>query len=133
MKRDLKEFLNSIENETKRNDCKALVRIMEEESGYKAALRGSIVGFGMYHYKYESGHEGDAIVTGFSPRSQNITIYVMPGFSDYEKELESLGKHKASKSCLYIKKLLDVDENVLRKIVRHSVQVMQKRYNCRSE
>ena len=106
MNRDLKEFINEIENETKRNDCKALVQLMEKESGYKANLHGKIVGFGLYHYKYDSGREGDAIVTGFSPRSQNISIYIMPGFSDYKKELESIGKYKTGKSCLYIKKLI---------------------------
>ncbi len=131
MNRDLKEFINEIENETKRNDCKALVQLMEKESGYKANLHGKIVGFGLYHYKYDSGREGDAIVTGFSPRSQNISIYIMPGFSDYKKELESIGKYKTGKSCLYIKKLIDVDEKILRKIIKHSVQVMKKKYKCR--
>lgn len=131
MKHDLRDFLNSIENDAKRNGCKSLVKIMEQESGYKGALHGKIVGFGMYHYKYESGREGDAIVVGFSPRSQNITIYIMPGFSEYEKELQLLGKHKSSKSCLYVNKLSDIDEKVLRKIVKHSVQVMKKRYECR--
>ncbi len=104
---------------------------MEEESGYKAVLHGKIVGFGIYHYKYDSGREGDAIVVGFSPRSQNITIYIMPGFSDYEKELKQLGKHKTSKSCLYVNKLADIDEKVLRTVIKHSVQVMKKRYECR--
>lgn len=132
MKRDVREFLNEIEKEQKQKDCKTLVIIMEEESGYKAALRGKIIGFGLYHYKYDSGREGDAIVTGFSPRAQNITVYIMPGFSDYQKELKALGKHKSSKSCLYINKLADIDEKVLRKIVKHSVKVMQKRYECRT-
>ncbi len=131
MKRDLRDFINSIENETKRDSCKSLIEIMEEESGYKAALHGKIVGFGVYHYKYDSGREGDAIVVGFSPRSQNITIYIMPGFSDYEKELKQLGKHKSSKSCLYVNKLADIDEKVLRKVIKHSVQVMKNRYECR--
>ena len=131
MKRDLRDFINSIENETKRNGCKSLIKIMEEESGYKAALHGKIVGFGIYHYKYDSGREGDAIVVGFSPKSQNITIYIMSGFSDYEKELKQLGKHKSSKSCLYVNKLADIDEKVLRKVIKHSVQVMKNRYECR--
>lgn len=131
MKQDLREFLNNIENETKRNDCKALMNIMEQESGYQAALNGKIVGFGAYHYKYDSGREGNAIVTGFSPRTKNITIYIMPGFSEYLKELESIGKHKSSKSCLYINSLSDIDETILRKIVRKSVQVMKKKYECR--
>lgn len=131
MKSDIKDFINGIEDATKRNDCKTLLKIMEEESGYKAALRGQIVGFGMYHYQYDSGREGDWIVTGFSPRSQNISIYIIPGFSEYEKDLAVLGKHKSAKSCLYIKRLSDIDEKVLRSIVKDSVEVMKKRYECR--
>lgn len=131
MKRDVRNFLNSIEKDTKRDDCKALVKIMEEESGYKAALHGSIIGFGRYHYKYESGREGDSSVVAFSPRAQNITIYIMPGFSDYKKELEKLGKAKTAKSCLYINKLADINEKSLRKIIKHSVVTMQKRYECK--
>ena len=130
MKSDLRDFIDSIENETRRDDCKALVTLMEQESGYKAALHGKIVGFGLYHYKYDSGWEGDAFVTGFSPRSQNISIYIMPGFSDYAEELASLGKHKTSKSCLYIKRLSDIEKVILRKIVKDSVHVMKKRYEC---
>ncbi|GJM12958.1 MAG: hypothetical protein DHS20C12_13610 [Pseudohongiella sp.] len=132
MKRDVEAFLKSIEKETKRDDCLALVELMEKTSGYEATLHGKIVGFGSYHYKYASGREGDAIVTGFSPRSQNITLYIMPGFSDFQDELDSLGKHKTAKSCLYVNKLADIDENVLRKIVKRSVQIMQKRYDCTS-
>ncbi len=130
MKKDVREFLNSIEKETRRDDCKALLKLMEEESGYKAQLCGKIIGFGMYHYKYASGREGDAIVTGFSPRVQNLTLYIMPGFSAFTKELEKLGKHKTAKSCLYINKLADIDEKLLRKIIRESVKVMQERYTC---
>ena len=130
MKKDVREFINAIEKETKRNDSKALVKIMEEETGYKGALHGSIIGFGRYHYKYDSGHEGDSNVVGFSPRAQNLTVYIMPGFSEYQKELAKLGKHKTSVSCLYIKKLADIDEKILRKIIKHAVKVMQKRYDC---
>jgi len=132
MNRDVRNFLNSIEKESKRDDCKALVKIMEEESAYKATLHGSIIGFGRYHYKYESGREGDSSVVAFSPRAQNITLYIMPGFSDYRKELEKLGKAKTAKSCLYINKLADIDEKVLRKIIKHSVKTMQKRYECKN-
>jgi len=132
MKNDLKELISEIENETKKKDASRLVKIMEEEAGYKAALHDKIIGFGLYHYKYESGREGDAIVTGFSPRKQNITIYIMPGFSKYGKELEKLGKHRSSKSCLYINKLADIDEKVLRNIVKDSVGAMKKKYECRS-
>lgn len=130
MKDELSEFLASIEKESKRRDCFALVELMEQESGYEAVLRDKIIGFGIYHYKYANGRDGSSIVTGFSPRSQNITIYIMPGFSDYPNELKSLGKFKSSKVCLYINKLSDIDESVLRKIIRHSVGVMQDRYEC---
>lgn len=131
MKKNLKEFLAGIENKTKLNDSKALIKIMEEESGYKAALNGQIVGFGIYHYVYDSGREGDFIVTGFSPRKQKLSIYIIPGFSKYEKDLEKLGKHKIAKSCLYINKLADIDEKILRKIIRSSVVEMKKKYECR--
>lgn len=131
MKKDLKDYLNGIDNELKRKDCLALVKIMEEESGYKAKLRGKIVGFGLYHYQYESGRAGEAIVTGFAPRTSDISIYIMPGFSDNKDELRILGKHKTAKCCLYIKKLADIDEKVLRRIIRDSVRSMKDRYECR--
>lgn len=132
MKKELREFLAGIDNEAKRNDSKALIKIMEEESGYKAALRGQIIGFGIYHYVYESGREGDFIITGFAPRQKSLSVYIMPGFSKYQKDLEKLGKHKTAKSCLYINKLADVDEKVLRKIIRSSVVEMKKKYECRA-
>ena len=105
---------------------------MEKASGYDAYLSGSIVGFGEYHYKYESGREGDSVVTGFSPRKQNIAIYIMPGFSAYEKELSLLGKYKLGKSCLYINKLSDINEKLLVKIVEDSVKTMKGRYVCKN-
>ena len=89
----------------------------------------SIIGFGSYHYKYDSGREGDAFLTGFSPRAQNMTVYIMPGFSKYEATLKKLGKHKLGKSCLYIKKLEDVDLDILTDIIKDSVEVMNARYN----
>lgn len=131
MKSDLNEFIDGIEDATKKKDCLTLLNILEEESGYKPVLRGQIIGFGMYHYKYDSGREGDWIVTGFSPRAQNISIYIIPGFSEYKNELALLGKHKTAKSCLYIKKLADIDESILRSMVRNSVEVMKTNYECR--
>ncbi len=132
MKKVLREFISNIDHDVKRQDSSSLVKIMEDESGYKAELHGKIVGFGQYHYKYESGREGDAIVTGFSPRKQYIVVYIMPGFSKYQKDLDKLGKHKASKSCLYINKLADVDEKVLRRIIKRSVNDMKKKYKLES-
>lgn len=129
---ELKEYLDNIEPSSKREDCFKLVSIMEEESGYKASLTGKIVGFGSYHYIYESGREGDSSVVAFAPRTKDLTIYIMPGFDEYQEELASLGKHKSSKSCLYIKTLADIDEKILRKIIKDSVKTMQKKYPCKS-
>lgn len=133
MKKAIRDHLNSLENEQQRQDCLALIKLMEEETGYSAALHGTMIGFGMYHYKYASGREGDWFVTGFAPRKRNMTVYIMPGFSGYEKELAKIGKHKTAKSCLYFKQLADLDEKVLRKMVRHSVKTMQKKYPCRAD
>ena len=124
----VEEFLNGIENR-RREDGLAMLELMREVTGEEARMWGSsIVGFGSYHYVYESGREGDAMLTGFSPRKQNLAIYVMPGFSAYDSLLDKLGKHKTGKSCLYINKLADVDLKVLRTLVRRSVQVMRKKY-----
>ena len=131
MKKDVKAFIDAIKNDTKRKDSLRLVKLMQDASGYKASLCGKIIGYGLYHYKYDSGREGDAIVTGFSPRQQYISIYIMPGFSKYKKELAQLGKHKTAQSCLYINKLADIDEKILSKIVTDSVAQMQKKYECR--
>ena len=131
MKVDVKKFIAKIENEAQRADALALLQLMETASGYSAYLSGNIISFGEYHYQYDSGREGDACVIGFSPRKSNISIYIMPGFDDYEKELAVLGKHKTSVSCLYINKLADVDTKVLVKIIKHSVKVMQKRYKTK--
>lgn len=131
MNKELRQFLNAIENEKRQFDARRLVALMEEESGYKPKLHGKIIGFGSYHYKYESGREGDAIVTGFAPAKTKFSIYIMPGFSKYQKDLEKLGKHKSSKVCLYINKLADVDEKVLRRIVRRSVADMTKKYKLK--
>ena len=124
-------FLRSVDDERKRKDCRALSKMMREVTGKRAKMWGpSIVGFGSYHYRYESGREGDMLVTGFSPRRQNLTIYVMNGFEPYKRQLEKLGKHKVGKSCLYVKSLDDVDMEVLREIVEHSVGEMRKRHEC---
>ncbi len=128
-KRSVKAFIDAIEDEQKRKDCRALLKLMREWAGEKPVMWGSsIVGYGSYHYKYESGREGDWMLTGFSPRKQNLTIYIMPGFSMFESQLEKLGKHKTSKSCLYIKKLDDVDMDILKTMVIDSVKYMKKTY-----
>jgi len=89
----------------------------------------SIVGFGTYHYKYESGREGDWFLTGFSPRKQNLTLYIMSGFNKYDKLMKKLGKYKTGKSCLYINGLEDVDKKVLKDLITESFKYMSKRYN----
>ncbi|MGF7041338.1 DUF1801 domain-containing protein [Mucilaginibacter lappiensis] len=123
------DFLNTVPDETKRNDSFRLVEIMEEQSGYQAKMWGpSIVGFGSYHYKYASGHEGDAPLAGFSPRKGEISLYLSQDFTEKEKLLANFGKHKTSVGCIYIKKLQDVNEEVLRKMVSASVSYMQEKY-----
>ncbi len=124
------KFLNNIPDPQKKEDCKTLCKMMETITQTKPVMWGdSIVGFGSYHYKYQSGREGDWFLTGFSPRKQNLTIYVMNGFDHYEDYLEKLGKVKSSVSCLYLKKLDDVDNKVLKKMLTDSVNYLQKRYN----
>jgi hypothetical protein len=124
--RDVIEFLNNVEHITRREDGFALLQMMEEITGEAAVLWGSIVGFGSYHYKYESGREGDMPLIAFSPRKQSMTVYIMPGFDDYDEMLSKLGKHKIGKACLYINKLADVDETVLRQMIKKSFDHMKE-------
>lgn len=122
-------FLASITPKQKQADSFKILQMMKDISGYEPKMWGpSIIGFGEYHYKYESGREGDMCRTGFSPRAQNLTIYLMPGFSELSEELSRLGKHKTGKSCLYIKRLSDVDEDVLREIIAKDLAIMDKKY-----
>ena len=121
------DFLNSVENKTRREDGLAMLEMMEEITGQEAVLWGSsIVGFGSYHYVYESGREGDMPLAGFSPRKQSMTVYIMPGFDEYDEQLAELGKHKIGKACLYINKLADVDEEVLRRLIASSYEHMKE-------
>jgi hypothetical protein len=120
-------FLSAVENEKKREDSFAILKLMREVVGEEPAMWGSsIIGFSSYHYKCASGREADWFLTGFSPRKQNLTLYIMSGFDRYEKLLADLGKHKTGKSCLYINKLEDVDISTLRKLVQESVDHMIK-------
>ena len=119
-------FLHGVENEKKREDAFAILALMEEVTGEPPKLWGSsIIGFGSYHYKYASGHEGDACLTGFSPRKQNLVLYILAGFDQYDALLAKLGKYKTGKSCLYINKLADIDPDVLRELVAQSVAHMR--------
>lgn len=131
-KRSVSEFINSIEDKQKRADAKAVSTMMRKATGSRAKMWGSsIVGFGEYHYQYDSGREGDFMITGFSPRKQALTVYIMPGFGRYESLLHKLGKYKIGKSCLYIKRLSDVDGKVLEQLVTKSVQYMRKNYETK--
>ena len=124
-------FIDTVENEKKRKDCRELVTLMRSVTGRNPKMWGTtIIGFGSYHYKYKSGREGDWMVTGFSPRKQNISIYIMPGFSYYDALMKKLGKYKTGKSCLYVKDLDDIDRKMLRKLVERSVADMKQMYEC---
>ncbi|MBP2031212.1 hypothetical protein J2755_002175 [Methanohalophilus levihalophilus] len=123
----VEDFLNGVENEKKRNDSLEIVKMMQEVTGEEPVMWGdSIVGFGSYTYKYASGRTGDWMMVGFSPRKQNLTLYIMPGFDQYDELLGKLGKYTTGKSCLYIKKLEDVDQDVLRELVKQSVEYMRE-------
>lgn len=124
-----KDFINSVENESRRKDGLTLLKLYTEITGQKAKMWGpSIVGFGMYHYKSErSSQEGDWPLAGFSPRKQNLTLYVMSSFGNLDDLLRKLGKHKISKGCLYINKLEDVDKEVLKKIIKESYAFAKKK------
>jgi hypothetical protein len=121
-------FLAAIPDEQRRRDCKAVAKLMREATGEKPVLWGaSIVGFGTYRYQYANGKEGDWPVAGFSPRKSELVVYVMPGFDRYGELLSRLGKHRTGKSCLYLRKLADVDLAVLEEIIFRSVAAMEKK------
>ena len=123
-------FIDGLTDRTKRADVKALVKLIQSATGEKPKMWGpSIIGFGSYHYKYESGREGDMPLAGFSPRKAATVLYCMTGFSDSEALLAKLGKHTTGKGCLYIKKLADVDHNVLGAQVVKSVAMRARHPN----
>jgi len=122
-------FLDGIGDERRRADCKALVKIMRRATGARPVMWGSsIVGFGRYRYRYESGREGDWFLTGFSPRKQALTIYVMAGFKRYGALMRKLGRHRTGSSCLYLRSLEDVDLDVLEALITESVRHLQRTY-----
>jgi hypothetical protein len=117
------DFLNGIPEEQKRRDSFAILELMQQITGSEPKMWGtSIIGFGDTHYKYESGREGDWFMVGFSPRKQNLTLYVMGGFPKHQDLLSQLGRHKTGKGCLYINKLSDVNLDVLKEMITQSVQ-----------
>ncbi len=128
-KASVTEFLNGIEDQQKRADCRAIAKMMRDATGKRAKMWGAaIVGYDKYNYTYSSGRSGTFMMTGFSPRAQNISVYIMPGFSKFSKLMKQLGKYKTGKSCLYIKKLEDVDQAVLARLIKESIQEMRRLY-----
>jgi hypothetical protein len=122
-------FIDALTDQTKRADAKALAKLMQSVTGEKPKMWGpSIIGFGSHHYKYDSGREGDMPLAGFSPRKAATVLYIGAGFSDAEALLAKLGKHTTGKGCLYIKKLADVDQNVLETLVVKSVAARRARH-----
>lgn len=124
-------FINGVENETRRRDAKTLLAMMKKITGEKAKMWGpSIIGFGQYHYKYESGREGDMLLVGFSPRKANLVLYVLGSIAENDPLRKKLGKYKNGRSCLYVNKLDDVDLKVLEKLIEKSYKTTKKNWNA---
>ena len=123
------DFIAGVEHPGRRADAEVLLELMTRITGWSPQMWGpAIIGFGTYHYKYESGREGDFMRTGFSPRKGNMVVYIMPGYSDHSEKLARLGKHKIGKSCLYINKLADIEMAVLEEIIRAGLDDMAEKY-----
>ena len=123
------DFINAVADETKRNDAFELLKIIQKATGFEPKMWGpSIIGFGSYHYIYDSGHEGDAPLVGFSPRKDAISLYLSSSFENKDELLSKFGKYKAAKSCIYIKKLADIDPEILKEMISVSVSYLQKLY-----
>lgn len=123
--------MSFVEDEQKQADSFQLIKLMTKWSGFEAKMWGpSIIGFGSYHYKYASGHEGDAPMLGFSPRKAAFSLYVFSQNENNKQLLEGLGKYKISKGCIYVKKLADIDTKVLEKMCKHSIAYLEKHHQC---
>ena len=123
------DFITGVENPVRRADAEVLLDWFQEVTGFPPIMWGSsIVGYGRYHYVYDSGRSGDSMMTGFSPRKASLSVYIMPGYQGLDSFLQRLGKHKTGKSCLYINKLTDIDMKVLEEVVRHGVGYLQGKY-----
>lgn len=128
-KASVMSFLQSVKDEERKLECMTLLTLMKKLTKAEPAMWGdSIVGFGSYHYKSDSGREGDWFITGFSPRKQNLTIYIIAGFSQFPELMKKLGKFKTGSSCLYIRKLADIDRKVLEELIAQAYQYMKKKY-----
>ena len=131
-KESVKVFIDGIEDDQKRADARRVASMMRRATGSRAKMWGpSIVGYGTYKYENTKGKNNEWMLTGFSPRKQALTVYIMPGFSHFERLMAKLGKYKTGKSCLYIKRLSDVNEKVLEQLIGRSVQHMRKNYETR--
>ncbi|MEM9808852.1 MAG: DUF1801 domain-containing protein [Cyanobacteria bacterium P01_D01_bin.56] len=127
----VEQFIQAVDHEQRRNDCLTLLPIMQRVTQREPVMWGdSIIGFGRYHYNNRSGRGGSWFMTGFSPRKREMTVYIMPGFENYSALLEELGKHRLGKSCLYIKKLSDVNLTTLETLITQSVSDMKAMYTC---
>lgn len=125
----VEDFIEQIENKQRKADCLELLNMCAEVTEELPKMWGeSMIGFGKYHYRYKSGHNGDWFLTGFSPRKQNLTVYIMAGFRNYGDLLKRLGKYKTSLSCLYLRRLDDVDKDVLKELISKSVEDMKQSY-----
>lgn len=123
------EFIERVDDAKKKEDAYRLLELFSEQTGFPAKMWGpSIIGFGSYHYKYASGHEGDAPLVGFSPRKAKISLYLAPDDPDRDTLLESFGKHTRGKGCVYINKVADIDVDVLRALIRQSVKLLERLY-----
>lgn len=124
---DVASFIEQVEPAQKQQDCLQILSMMQKATGAEPKMwGGSMIGFGQYHYTYASGREGDWFLTGFAPRKQNISLYIMAGFKRYEELMCKLGKYKTGKSCLYINKLADVDVAVLEKLIELSAAYVEE-------
>jgi hypothetical protein len=120
------DFIASVKNDTRREDAKVIVKLLKKITGKKPKMWGpTIIGFDQYHYRYESGHEGDICMIGFSPRSANLVFYIMPGFKNHDSLLAKLGKCKTSKACIYVNKLADIDLNILETLLDESYRFVK--------
>jgi hypothetical protein len=127
--RDVLQFIERIENDKRREDARKLLTLFSETTGLAARMWGdSIIGFGSYHYKYDSGHEGDAAITGFSPRKAKISLYLTTSPEDRVALLTKLGKHTAGVGCVYINKLADIDEDVLKELILRNLSFIRETY-----
>lgn len=126
---DVFKFIAAVPDQQKQKDALALVELMQEQSGFKPKMWGpAIIGFGSYHYVYESGHEGDSLLVGFSPRKAEMVLYLAAEFDQREELLKQFGKHKTGKACIYFKRLEDVNISILKKMIKNSLKYMKEKY-----